>query len=423
MEFPTTNKNSFWKNISNEQWNDWHWQQANRITKIEQIKEIVGDKLTEEEKEAFSKTSLNFLTAITPYYFSLINFQDKKDPIRIQSIPQHEETLPHIDDVEDPLAEDHDMPTPGLTHRYPDRVLLYVTHNCAVYCRHCTRKRKVSNPESAATLTQINLGLEYIKNHKEVRDVVISGGDPLSLSDERLFKILSDIQDIPHVEMMRIGTRNLVTLPQRITLDFANRLKELNSRKINGKRKPIYINTHFNNAKECTEESAEAAHRIMMAGSSLGNQTVLLKGVNDDTNAMKELNIKLLSMGIKPYYIYLCDPTPGTGHFRTSVEKALEIIDNIRGHTSGFATPQLVIDAPEGGGKILIPNGIVGRHVKKKYTAWKLINFEKKHFYYVAPTDTTNYYENYNKPCPPDFDLNELKNSYLKNAFEKGLIV
>ena len=200
-------------------------------------------------------------------------------------------------------------------------------------------------------------------------------------------------------------------------------LKELNSRKINGKRKIVFINTHFNNPKECTPEAEEASHRLLMAGSPLGNQAVLLKGVNDNPSIMKELNIKLLSMGIKPYYIYLCDPTPGTGHFRTSVELGLEIIDNLRGHTSGFATPQLVIDAPGGGGKILIPNGIVGRHVNKDYTIWKLINFEKKYYYYIAPTDKTNYYKRYNKIEPPDFDISELKDSFLKNAYKKGLII
>lgn len=422
MIFPVSNKHIFWKNITKEHWNDWHWQQSNRIIKLEQLKQILGDKLTPEELSAFSKTSLNFMVAITPYYFSLIDFNNPKDPIRLQAIPQYEETLEHIDDIEDPLAEDHDMPVPGLTHRYPDRVLLYTTHNCPVYCRHCTRKRKVSNPSSAATISQIKLGLDYIRNHKEIRDVVISGGDPLSLSDERLFKIISDLQEIEHIEMMRIGTRNLVTLPQRITTNFAEKLRELNSRKLNGKRKLVYINTHFNNPRECTEETEEASHRLLMAGSPLGNQCVLLKGVNDNVNTMKTLNKKLLQMGIKPYYIYLCDPTPGTGHFRTSVEIGLEIIDNLRGHTSGFATPQLVIDAPSGGGKILIPNGIVGRHVGSKYTVWKLINFEKKNYYYIAPNDETNYYKRNNKPIPPEFDIRELKESFLKRAYEKGLI-
>ncbi len=417
--FPINKKSSCWKDVDNEQWNDWHWQQSNRIIKIEQLRELMGTFLTDEEIDAFNKTSSEFMMGLTPYYASLIDFKNKNDPIRLQAIPQIGETIPNLDEISDHLGEENDMPTPGLTHIYPDSVLLYTTHNCHVYCRHCTRKRKVSNPESAATLTQIEQGLEYIRKHTKVRDVVISGGDPLSLSDERLTRILSDIQDIPHIEMMRVGTRNLVTLPQRITEEFASKLKELNLRNFDGKRKPVYINTHFNNPKECTKEAAEACFRLSMTGSPLGNQTVLLKGVNDDIEIMKELNKKLLSFGIKPYYIYLCDPVSGTSHFRTTVEKGLEIIDNIRGHTSGFASPQLVIDAPGGGGKILIPNGIVGRHVRKNYTVWKLINFEKKFYYYVAPTDTTEYYKRYSKPMPPDFDVNELKDSYMKHVLEK----
>lgn len=422
MLFPVSKKHNYWKDIPDDKWNDWHWQQVNRLTKLEHLKQVMGDSLRKEEISAFEKTSMNFMMGITPYYFSLIDLNDKNCPMRLQSIPQEEEAVKFVDDIEDPLGEEHDMPVPGLTHRYPDRVLLYTTHNCPVYCRHCTRKRKVSNPGSAATSSQIELGLGYLRNHPEVRDVVISGGDPLSLSDERLFRIISDIQDIKNIEMMRLGTRNLVTLPQRITKEFAEKLRELNSRDFEGIRKPVYVNTHFNNPGECTPEAREACFRLGMAGSPLGNQCVLLKGVNDDVNTMKELNKKLLSMGVKPYYIYLCDPVEGTAHFRTPVEKGLEIIDNIRGHTSGFATPQLVIDAPNGGGKILIPNGIVGRNVNKNYTVWKLINFEHGFFYYVAPTDTTDYYVRHKKPIPPSFDLEELKNTHLKQAYENNLI-
>ncbi len=421
-EFPITKKHPFWKDISDEQWNDWHWQQANRITKIEQLKDLMKDDVTPEEIDAFNRTSNDFMMGITPYYASLINFKDKKDPVRLQSVPQIEETVPFLDEINDPLGEEHDMPVPGITHRYPDRVLLYTNHNCPVYCRHCTRKRKVSNPHSMATTTQIEMGLDYLRKHPEVRDVVVSGGDPLSLSDDKLFKLLSDIQDIPNIEMMRLGTRNMVTLPQRVTKEFAQRLKELNSRLIDGKRKPIYVNTHFNNVMECTEEAAEACYRLTMAGSPVGNQAVLLHGVNDKIEVMKELNIKLLTMCVKPYYIYLCDPVAFTAHFRTPVENALEIIDNIRGHTSGFATPQLVIDAPQGGGKTLIPNGIVGRHVGKEYTVWKIINFEKTYYYYLAPNDNTNYYIRYKKPVPPTFDVNDARESHLKVAVEKGLI-
>lgn len=421
-KFPITKKHPFWKDIGDEQWNDWHWQQSNRITKIDQLKALMQDKLSEDEIKAFEATSHDFMMGITPYYASLIDFGNKKDPMRLQAVPQPEEMTAFVDELNDPLGEEHDMPVPGLTHRYPDRVLFYTTHNCPVYCRHCTRKRKVSDPHSMATVSQIELGLQYLRNHKEVRDVVVSGGDPLSLSDDKLFKILSDIQDIPHIDMMRLGTRNMVTLPQRVTVEFAEGLKRLNERVIGGRRKPIYVNTHFNNPGECSAEAAEACHRIVMAGSPLGNQAVLLKDVNDDPKVMKHLNIKLLSMGVKPYYIYLCDPVAFTAHFRTSVESGLEIIDNIRGHTSGFATPQLVIDAPSGGGKTLIPNGFVARHVGEKYTVWKITNFERTFYYYLAPNDTTDYFRRYNKPAPPDFDLEDAKDSYLKEALEKGLI-
>ena len=421
-EFPVTKKHSFWKDISDKDWNNWHWQQSNRVTKIEKLKEIAGKDLTKEEIEAFEKTSSDFMMGITPYYLSLINFKDKNNPIRLQAIPQPGEIYVYLDQTEDPLAEERDMPVPGLTHRYPDRVLLYTTHNCPVYCRHCTRKRKVSDPLSAASTTQIESALVYIREHAEIRDIVVSGGDPLSLSDDRLFKLISDIQDIPHMQMLRLGTRNLVTLPQRITKDFTEKIKELNSRAFeNGIRKPVFVNTHFNHPDECTEEAAEACYRLSISGSPLGNQTVLLKGINDNPEIMKELFQRLLQMSVKPYYVYLCDPVTGTAHFRTPVEKGLEIIDNLRGHTSGFATPQLVIDAPGGGGKILIPNGIIARHVEEKYTIWKLMNFEKNYFYYIAPTDTTDYYERYSKPIPQDFDISELENSPLKFTIEKNL--
>jgi lysine 2,3-aminomutase len=417
--FPITKKHPYWNSIPDDKWNDWHWQQSNRIIRHQQLIEISGGKLHIHETNALSQNSRQFLMGITPYYFSLINFGAQSDPIRLQAIPQEGETISYLDEVDDPLDEEHDMPVPGLTHRYPDRVLLYTTHNCPVYCRHCTRKRKVSNPYSASTISQIDRCIHYIRDNKQVRDVVISGGDPLSLSDERLLRIISEIHDIPHIEIIRLGTRNPVTLPQRITHEFAQKLKEINMRKINGKAKPLFLNTHFNNPRECTDEAAEAAHRLLMAGCVLGNQSVLLKGINDDVDIMKELNLRLLSMGIKPYYIYLCDPVIGTGHFRTPVEKGLEIIDNLRGHTSGFASPQLVIDAAGGGGKILIPNGIVGRHRKKDYTVWKLVNFEHNLHFYVAPSDHTGYYGRYLKTAPPDFDISELNDSHLKHAYQK----
>ena len=276
-------------------------------------------------------------------------------------------------DLEDPLAEERDMPVPGVTHRYPDRVLFYTTHNCPVYCRHCTRKRKVADPTSAAAKKQIEDGLAYIAGHPEIRDIVISGGDPLSLSDERLDYILGRLRSIPHVEIFRLGTRNLVTLPQRMTEEFVRMLR---------KHHPVFVNTHFNHPKECTAEAFEAARRLADAGCVLGNQMVLLKGVNDDPKTVLELNHKLLMMRIRPYYIYQCDLSRGISHFRTPVESGIRIIEALRGHTSGLAVPQFVVDAPHGGGKIPVNPEYVLAHEGKR---WTFRNYAGKTYTYDEP--------------------------------------
>jgi lysine 2,3-aminomutase len=276
-------------------------------------------------------------------------------------------------DLEDPLAEERDMPVPGITHRYPDRVLFYTTHNCPVYCRHCTRKRKVSDPTSTAAKKQIEDSLAYIAAHPEIRDVVVSGGDPLSLSDDRLDYILGRLRAIPHVEIFRLGTRNLVTLPQRITDDLVHMLRA---------HHPVYVNTHFNHPKECTAEAYDACRRLADAGCVLGNQMVLLKGVNDDSRTVMELNHKLLLMRVRPYYIYQCDLAQGISHFRTPVEKGLEIMKALRGHTSGLAVPHFVIDAPGGGGKIPIHADYV---VKRDGKRWVLRNYAGDEYEYTEP--------------------------------------
>jgi lysine 2,3-aminomutase len=293
--------------------------------------------------------------------------------VRLQSVPTMGETIVAAADLEDPLGEDRDMPVPGITHRYPDRVLFYVTHNCPVYCRHCTRKRKVADPSSAAARKQVEDGLDYIALHPEIRDVVISGGDPLSLSDERLDHILGRLRAMPHVEIFRLGTRNLVTLPQRVTDDFVHMLR---------RHQPVYVNTHFNHPKECTAEAFEAARRLADAGCSLGNQMVLLKGVNDDPKIVMELNHKLLLMRIRPYYIYQCDLAKGISHFRTTVEAGRRIIRSLRGFTSGLAVPHFVVDAPDGGGKIPVNPDYVIRHEGKK---WVFRNFQGKDYTYFEP--------------------------------------
>lgn len=369
--FPSGGRGRPWVDVPDEDWNDWRWQQRNRVTTLEELEKVID--LTEEERNAFEESHARFHMAITPYYASLMDPEDPNCPIRLQSVPKMGELLVLPTDLEDPLAEERDMPVPGITHRYPDRVLFYITHNCPVYCRHCTRKRKVSDPSSAAAKKQIEDGLAYIEAHPEIRDVVISGGDPLSLSDERLDYILGRLRAIPHIEIFRLGTRNLVTLPQRITDDFVYMLR---------KHHPVYVNTHFNHPKELTEEAFEACRKLADAGCVLGNQMVLLKGVNDDPKIVKELNHKLLMARVRPYYIYQCDLSQGISHFRTSVEKGLEIIEALRGHTSGLAVPHYVIDAPGGGGKIpMLPNYVVRRDGKQIV----LRNYQFKEFVYEEP--------------------------------------
>jgi lysine 2,3-aminomutase len=362
---------SIWRGIPDETWNDWHWQQRERVTKLDQLEKLL--RLTDEERQAVLATDAEFHMGITPYYAALMDPEDPTCPVRLQSVPTMGELTVTAADLDDPLAEERDMPVPGLTHRYPDRVLFYVTHNCPVYCRHCTRKRKVADPSSAAAKKQIEDALTYIEHHTEVRDVVVSGGDPLSLSDDRLDYVLGRLRAIPHVEIFRLGTRNLVTLPQRVTPELVRMLR---------KHQPVYVNTHFNHPKECTLEAFEACRRLADAGCVLGNQMVLLKGVNDSPRLVAELNHKLLLMRVRPYYIYQCDLAKGISHFRTTIEAGRRIIRSLRGHTSGMAVPYFVVDAPGGGGKIPVNPDYVVRHEGKK---WVLKNFAGKEFTYYEP--------------------------------------
>jgi lysine 2,3-aminomutase len=360
-----------WKGLPDALWNDWHWQQRERVTTLAQLERVI--RVTPEERRAALETEAEFHMGITPYYAALMDPEDPNDPIRLQSVPIMGELQIAPADLEDPLAEERDMPVPGVTHRYPDRVLFYTTHNCPVYCRHCTRKRKVADPTSAAAKKQIEDGLAYIAAHAEIRDVVISGGDPLSLSDDRLDYILGRLRAIPHIEIFRLGTRNLVTLPQRVTDDFVYMLRH---------HHPVFVNTHFNHPKECTAEAFEAARRLADAGCVIGNQMVLLKGVNDDPKTVMELNHKLLLMRIRPYYIYQCDLAKGISHFRTPVETGIRIIEALRGHTSGLAVPQFVVDAPHGGGKIPVNPEYVVKHEGK---TWTLRNYAGKTYTYDEP--------------------------------------
>lgn len=331
-------------------------------------------------KEAYPQTSVpptleraikEFPMRVNSYYNSLI--KEEGDPIWLQSVVSEEELSDPLG-VDDPLNEEGDSPVPHLTHRYPDRVLFMVTNQCAMYCRFCTRKRKVGRDHSITPAT-IQQGIDYIAAHPEVRDVVISGGDPLFLKDEMIDSILGRLRAIPHLEIMRIGTRIPVVLPQRITPELCAILK---------KHHPLYINTHFNSPIECTEQAKKACWMLADAGVPLGNQAVLLKGVNDKPEVMKELNHKLLQMRVKPYYIYQADMIKGTAHFRTSVQNGIDIIRALRGHTSGMAVPTFVVDAPGGGGKIPIsPDYVVSRQGNNLV----LRNFEGNEYVYPDVAD------------------------------------
>jgi lysine 2,3-aminomutase len=339
-------------------WKNWKWQLRHSIRTIEEFESILDVSFERSEREMMQQTLEKFPLAITPYYASLIDRNSlKDDPVFKQSFCSTEELNIDTWDMSDPLSEDHDSPVHGITHRYPDRVLFHVSSMCAMYCRHCTRKRKVGDIDTIPSEETIKEALNYIREHTEVRDVLISGGDPLMLSDNRLEDILDSVTAIPHVEIVRIGTRMPVVLPYRIT----DRLAAILSKYDN-----LWINTHFNHPREITESAIAALRKLTRAGIPLGNQTVLLAGVNDCPLIMKALMQKLVKNRVRPYYIYQCDLSEGLSHFRTPVSKGIEIIELLRGHTSGLAVPTYVIDAPGGGGKIPVsPNYLVSWSTNK----------------------------------------------------------
>jgi lysine 2,3-aminomutase len=337
--------------VPDQQWNDWKWQVRNRIETVEELKKYIP--ITKEEEEGIKQCLESLRMAVTPYYLSLIDINDLHDPIRKQAIPTAFELIKAEADLLDPLHEDGDSPVPGLTHRYPDRALLLVTDQCSMYCRHCTRRRFAGCHDSTLPMTQIDNAINYIANTPVIRDVLISGGDPLLMSDERLEYIIKKLREIPHVEIVRIGSRVPVVMPQRITEDLVNMLKKYH---------PVWVNTHFNHPNEITEDSKRACELLSNAGIPLGNQSVLLRGVNDCVHVMKKLVHELVKIRVRPYYIYQCDLSLGLSHFRTSVSKGIEIIEGLRGHTSGFCVPTFVVDAPGGGGKIpVMPNYVISQ--------------------------------------------------------------
>ena len=342
----------FFTGITLKDWCSWEWQIKNSLTSVEDLQKIFT--LSEEELSALTDRQGLLPVRITPYYASLISSDNAEQPLRKCVIPVLNEHILSKGEVADPLAEEKHSPLPNIVHRYPDRVLFLVTDFCSTYCRYCTRSRRVGKTcsNTNSSLQQWEKAFDYIKAHTEVRDVLISGGDPLTMSDDKLVYLLSRLKEIKHLQMIRIGTKVPVVLPQRITSALVNKLRKFH---------PLYISIHFTHPDEITPEVAKACERLADAGIPLGSQTVLLKDINDDKETMMSLFHKLLQIRVKPYYLYQCDPIPGSSHFRVPVEKGLELMRGIRGFTSGYAIPTYVIDAPGGGGKTpLLPEYFMG---------------------------------------------------------------
>ncbi len=339
-----------WAHVSDTDWNDWRWQLKNRVTNLEQLEAKVPN-LTEEERAGVELANQKLALAITPYFFNLINPDDPDCPIRQQVIPKIAETKTADWEMSDPVGEDKTSPVKGIIHRYPDRVLFLVTDRCAAYCRYCTRSRLVSNATGYDFRPEFEQQIDYVRSHPEVRDVLISGGDPLLLSNSKIDYLLTQLREIEHVEFLRIGSRIPIFLPQRIDSELCTILK---------KHHPLFVSVHANHPAELSTEVKVGLERLADAGIQLGNQSVLLRKVNDSVDVMKVLVQKLLRCRVRPYYLYQCDLISGSSHLRTSVAEGIKIIEGLRGHTTGYAIPQFVIDAPGGGGKTPInPNYVV----------------------------------------------------------------
>ncbi len=336
-----TGKQRFFGHIQHNVWNDWKWQFRNRITTVEQLDRFIP--LSHEQKKELRLVTMRYPLSITPYYLSLINPDDPDDPIRKQAVPSVMELTMGKIGEEDPLSEERDSMVPGLVHRYPDRVLMVLTDICPMLCRHCTRKREWRHGGWVRTSKEVETILDYIRQHKVIRDVIISGGDPLSLSMHYLESVLSKLRQIPHVDIIRIGTRFPVVLPQRVDDELCRMLSKYG---------PIWLNTHFNSHREITPEAAAACDRLLSSGIPVNNQSVLLRGVNDSVEEQTKLCQGLLRIKVRPYYLFQCDEVQGTEHLRTPVSTGIEIIRGMRGFTSGLAVPTFVIDLPNGGGKV-----------------------------------------------------------------------
>jgi lysine 2,3-aminomutase len=366
-----TTRYRFFRDIPDSLWDDWKWQFRNRITRVEQLAQLIP--LSTEEQTQLRLVAMRYPLSVTPYYLSLINPDDPDDPIRKQAIPSPMEMTMGSMGLEDPLDEKKDTVVPGLVHRYPDRVLLVLTDICPMFCRHCTRKREWRNGGWVRSSAEVEAMLDYISQHKAVRDIILSGGDPLTLSTRHLEDIISRLRKIKHVEIIRIGTRFPVVLPQRIDNELCSML---------ARHGPIWLNTHFNHVREITPEAAQACDRLLRSGVPVNNQSVLLRGVNDSVEDQTRLCHALLRIKVRPYYLFQCDEVQGTEHLRTPVEAGIKIIEGMRGHTSGLAIPAFVIDLPQSGGKVpLQPNYVLAQTEDELV----LRNYEERIFHYRNP--------------------------------------
>ncbi|HQJ57159.1 MAG TPA: lysine 2,3-aminomutase [Caldisericia bacterium] len=381
-----------WKDVEEDEWNDWKWQLRNRIMDLDTLKKVIN--LTPIEDEGVKSSLGKLRMAITPYWITLIDKDDPDDPIRRQAIPTIKELEIKEEDIFDPLFEEVDSPVKGLTHRYPDRVLFLITDQCGMYCRHCTRRRLAGERDKPRTKEELMAGIEYIREHTEINDVLLSGGDALLVSDNILELIIKELRKIPHIDVIRIGTRAPSTLPMRITDNLVEMLKKYH---------PIWLNTQFNHYKEITDESKKAILKLVDAGIPVGNQSVLLKGINDCPIIQKKLVNELVKIRVRPYYLYQCDLSQGISHFRTSVGKGIEIIENLRGHISGFKIPTYIVDTL-GGGKIpIFPDYLISMSDRKVI----LRNYEGGIFSYTEPIEKISY-------CPKNCDLCD-KEPYLES--------
>ncbi len=371
----------YWAADPPKDWGSHTWQLKNRVNSLSQIEEHLT--LCEEERSGILLSGTKLALSVTPHFFNLIDEADPEDAIRRQMIPRIEETLYAETDMADPCGEDSHMPVPGLVHRYPDRVLFLVTDRCAAYCRYCTRSRVVSGAGEQELEIDFEAAFRYLEEHTKIRDVLLSGGDPLLFSDQKLEKILSRLRSIPHIEFLRVGSRVPIFLPQRITPEFCQMLQKYH---------PLFLSIHVNHPRELTIEVKEALERLANHGVPMGNQSVLLRGVNDDVETMRVLVHKLLMCRVRPYYLYQCDLIQGSSHLRAPASKGIEIIEGLRGHTTGYAIPQFVIDAPGGGGKVPVnPDYVIHRDDERVV----LRNYEGRTFEYPEPQMPTN------KPLEP----------------------